>query len=213
MLTFHIISIFPDSFSYLNESMLHRAQETKKIKIKVYNPRDFSRDKHKKVDARPYGGGPGMVMSVDPILRAWKKASYQGPSLKKVKTIILSPRGKQFDNKIAQKFSKNYTDIILIAGHYEGIDARVKKITKAEEMSVGPYVLTGGELPAMIMIDSISRQIKGVLKEETSIEEKRIAGKDVYTRPETYVHKGKKYNVPKVLLSGHHKNIDEFRKK
>lgn len=194
--------------------MLHRAQETKKIKIKVCNPRDFSRDKHNKVDARPYGGGPGMVMAVDPILRAWQKACG-GPTSakKKIKTIILSPRGKQFDNKIAQKFSKNYTDIVLIAGHYEGIDARVKKITKAEEISVGPYVLTGGELPAMIMVDSISRQIKGVLKDETSLEEKRIAGKDVYTRPETYVYKGKKYSVPKVLLSGHHKNIDEFRKK
>lgn len=167
-----------------------------------------------------------MVMGVDPILRAWLRATSasrgkissgrggQGRTLtRKFKTVILSPRGKQFDNKIAAKFSKNYTDIILIAGHYEGIDARVKKITKAEEMSVGPYVLTGGELPAMIMIDSIARQIKGVLKEETSLEEKRIAGRDVYTRPETYTHKGKKYSVPKVLLSGHHKNIDEFRRK
>ncbi|MEK7120680.1 MAG: tRNA (guanosine(37)-N1)-methyltransferase TrmD [Patescibacteria group bacterium] len=209
MLTFHIISIFPNSFSYLDESMLQRAKETKKIKIKIYNPRDFSVNKHKKVDDRPYGGGPGMVLAVDPIIKAWNKA--KGKS-KNIKTIILSPRGKQFENKEAIKLSKNYKDIILIAGHYEGIDARVKKITKAEEVSVGPYVLTGGELPAMILVDAITRQIKGVLKDENSLEEKRIAGKDVYTRPETYGYNKKKYKVPKVLLSGHHKNIDNFRK-
>jgi tRNA (guanine37-N1)-methyltransferase len=213
MITFHIISIFPDSFSYLNESMLHRAQATGKIKIKVYNPRDFSKDKHKKVDARPYGGGPGMVMATDPIIRAWQKAAGRGPSSTSTKTLIMSPRGKQFDNTDAIKFSKKYKNIILIAGHYEGIDARVKKITKATEVSVGPYVLTGGELPAMILIDSIARQIPGVLKDETSLEEKRVAGRDVYTRPDTYLHKGKKYKVPKVLLSGHHKKIDEFRSK
>lgn len=210
MITFHILSIFPKSFSYLNESMLFRAQKTKKIKIKIYNPRDFSKDRHKKVDARPYGGGPGMVMAVDPIIRAWQKA---GGNKRGFKTIILSPRGKQFDNKKAIELSKKYKNIILIAGHYEGIDARVKKITKGEEISAGPYVLTGGELPAMILVDAISRQIDGVLKRGDSLEEKRTAGKDVYTRPETYTHKGKKYSVPKVLLSGHHKNIDEFRKK
>jgi tRNA (guanine37-N1)-methyltransferase len=190
--------------------MLFRAQETMKIKINIYNPRDYSSDKHKKVDYRPYGGGPGMVLSPDPILRAWKKA---GGEKKGAVTLIMSPRGKQFDNKEAQKFSKKYKNIILISGHYEGIDARVKKITKAIEVSVGPFVLTGGELPAMILLDSISRQIKGVLKREDSIEENRVAGKAVYTRPETYRWKGKSYKVPKVLLSGHHKNIEEFRKK
>jgi tRNA (guanine37-N1)-methyltransferase len=190
--------------------MLHRAKETGKIKIKIYNPRDFSKDKHKKVDHKPYGGGPGMVMSVGPIIRAWQKARGQKKS---VKTIILSPRGKQFDNKKAIKLSKKYKDIILIAGHYEGIDARVKKISRAEEITVGPYVLTGGELPAMILVDAIARQIPGVLKDETSLEEKRIAGREVFTRPEEYEYKGKKYKVPKVLLSGHHKNIEEFRKK
>lgn len=210
MLTFHIISLFPQSFSYLNESMLFRAQETGKIKIKIYNPRDFSQDKHKKADFRPYGGGPGMVMAVEPIFRAWLKAKG---SKKVVKTILLSPRGKQFDNKEALSLSKKYKDIILICGHYEGVDARIIKMTKAAQVSVGPYVLTGGELPAMILVDSIARQIHGVLKREDSIEENRATSGETYTRPEVYIYKGKKYSVPKILLSGHHKKIEEFRSK
>ena len=130
---------------------------------------------------------------------------------KKGKVIILSPRGKQFTNTDAKKFASFRGDIVLISGRYEGIDARVKKILKAEEISVGPYVLTGGELPAMVLIDAISRQIKGVLGNEGSVEETRIASGEVYTRPEVLVYKKKKYTVPKVLISGNHKKIDEWR--
>lgn len=211
-MTFHIITLFPNSFeSYINESIIARAIKDKKIKIKFYNPRDFTKDKHKRVDQKPYGGGPGMVLEAEAILKAVNKAV--GRKSKQVKIIFLAPNGKQFDNTYAKKLSKNYKDIIIISGRYEGIDARVRKILKAEVVTVGPYVLTGGELPAMIILDAVARQIKGVLGNETSIEEERIASVDVYTRPEVLTYKGKKYRVPKVLLSGDHKKIEEWRKK
>ncbi len=221
-LNFHIISIFPESFeSYLNSSMLWRAQKEKKIKVYFYNPRDYSLDKHKKVDGRPYGGGPGMVMQVEPIIRAISAVQ------KKIKikplSLITSPAGKIFDNKLAENYSKKYSDIIIICGHYEGIDARVKKILKAQkltvqEISIGPYVLTGGELPALVIIDVIARQIPGVLGNAVSLEEKRISSSETYTRPEIYKVKNstgqlKFYSVPKVLLSGHHAKIDKWKLK
>lgn len=213
-MTFHIITLFPNMFdSYFRDSMLKRAIENKKVKIKFYNPRDFSKNKHKKVDDTPYGGGPGMVMMVDPIMRAWKKA--RGRSEKRVfKTIIFSPGGKEFTTDYAKKSAQRYTDIILICGRYEGIDSRIKKILgrQAEEISIGNYVLTGGELPAMVVIDSISRQINGVLGNRSSLEEERVSSHEMYTRPEVFEYQGKKYKVPAVLLSGDHKKIDEWRK-
>jgi tRNA (guanine37-N1)-methyltransferase len=199
--------------SYLNESILKRAIENKKIEVKFYNPRDFTKgDSYadRRVDDKPYGGGPGMVIEALPVIKAIQKA--KGKS-KKVKIVWFTPSGKQFDTEQAKIFSKKYTDIIFICGRYEGIDARVKKAFKVEEISVGPFVLTGGELPAMILIDTISRQIKGVLGDHASLEENRIASPDVYTRPEVVEYKGKKYKVPKVLLSGNHKLIDEWRNK
>lgn len=205
----YIITLFPEALKpYLNESILGRAQKKKLINIEYYNPRDFSKDKHKRVDEKPYGGGPGMVMVADPILNAVNKARGRK---KNVKVIILSPRGRQFTNALAITLSKKYKDIILISGRYEGIDARVKKILRAEEVSIGPYVLTGGELPAAIVVDSIARQIRGVLGKDESIEEKRNASHEVYTRPEIVKHKGKNYKVPRVLLSGNHKDIEEWR--
>lgn len=212
MITFHIITIFPEMIrSYANESILGRAQKNKKIAVKIYNPRDFTRDKHKKVDDIPYGGGPGMVMKAEPVVKAIEKAISR-KDRKKVKIIFLSPNGKQFTNQVAAKIPGKYTDIVLIAGRYEGVDARVKKILRAEEWSVGPYILSGGELPALILLDAIARQTPGVLGKHESLEEKRIAGREVYTRPEIFEFKGKKYRVPKVLLSGHHERIKEFRK-
>jgi tRNA (guanine37-N1)-methyltransferase len=212
-MTFHIITLFPQSFdSYLSESILKRAQEDKKIKVKFYNPRDFTNDTSyadRRVDDKPYGGGPGMVIEALPVIKAIAKAKGVR---KNVKIIWFTPSGKQFDTAYAKTSVEKYTDIIFICGRYEGIDARVKKAFKVEEISVGPFVLTGGELPAMILIDSISRQIKGVLGDHASLEESRIASPDVYTRPEVVEYKGKKYKVPKVLLSGNHKLIDEWRK-
>jgi tRNA (guanine37-N1)-methyltransferase len=129
----------------------------------------------------------------------------------KTKIVIFSPGGDDFDTSIAKKSAKGYTDIIFICGRYEGIDARVKKILRASEWSIGNYVLTGGELPAMVCIDSISRQIKGVLNDENSLEESRVSTHEIYARPEVYEYNGKKYTVPKVLLSGNHKEIENWR--
>lgn len=198
--------------SYLNESILARALKAKKIGVKFFNPRDFTRDKHKKVDERPYAGGPGMVMTAEPILRAAQSIKLKAKS-QNLKAIIFSPGGKTFTNEVAKKLAKSKQDLILIAGRYEGIDGRVKKILKAEEYSVGPYILTGGELPAMIMIDAIARQIPGVLGKDESLEDKRVSSHEVYTRPEVLDWQGKKYKVPPVLLSGDHKKIDEWKKR
>ncbi|MBI3632907.1 MAG: tRNA (guanosine(37)-N1)-methyltransferase TrmD [Candidatus Vogelbacteria bacterium] len=208
-MTFHIITIFPEAFeSYLDSSILKRAIENKIIVVKFYNPRDFTTDKHRKVDDRPYGGGPGMVMYALPIIKVVEKIKKSKP---KARVILFSAQGKQFTNLGSRSLSKKHTDIILICGHYEGIDARVTKILKAEEVSIGPYVLTGGELPAMILVDSISRQINGVLGKNESLEEWRIASPEIYTRPEILEYKKKKYRVPKVLLSGDHKKIEEYK--
>lgn len=208
-MTFHIVTLFPDAFgSYLGESILKRAIEDKKIKVKFYNPRNFTNDKWHRVDQRPYGGGPGMVIEALPVIKAIKKAKG---NKKKVKIIWFTPNGQQFDTVYA-KSASTYSDIIFICGRYEGIDARVKKVFKVDEISVGPFVLTGGELPAMILIDSIARQVKGVLGDINSLEESRVASSDVYTRPEVVEYKGKKYRVPKILLSGNHKKIDEWKK-
>lgn len=214
-MNFHIISLFPQALdSYINESIVKRAIEDKKIRIKFYNPRDFTNGSSysdRRVDDKPYGGGPGMVIEALPVIKAISKVLSKIKNKKKVKIIWFSPSGKQFDTDNAKKIAKKYTDIIMICGRYEGIDARVKKVFKVEEISIGPFILTGGELPAMILIDTISRQIKGVLGDINSLEESRIASSDVYTRPETIEFNKKKYKVPKVLLSGNHKLIDKWR--
>ena len=216
---FHVVTIFPNMFeSYFAESIISRAITNKVIEIYTYALRDFTLDKHRRVDGRPYGGGPGMVMWVDPLIRCVASISKKIESKSKVKSqkskvlvVMFNPGGDMFTNTIAKNTSKKYTDVIFICGRYEGIDARVKKILKAKEWSIGPYVLTGGELPAMVCIDAITRQIKGVLNAEDSIEENRIASHEIYARPEVYEYKGKKYRVPKVLLEGNHKLINEWR--
>jgi len=214
-INFYILSLFPESFSYFNTSILKRAQKNNLIKIQIINPRDFSLNKHKKVDDKPYGGGLGMVMGVEPIYRAinFIKSKIKNPN-QKTKVIVFSPRGKKFDQKTAQRFSK-IDNLILICGHYEGIDERVKKYIADEEISIGDYILSGGEIPAMIVVDAVSRLIPGVLGKIESLEE--IKGSyPVYTRPEKFYpnKKNKKivWQVPKILLSGNHKKIKEWRK-
>ncbi len=217
---FHVITLFLNLIdSYLSESILARAIKEGKVKVTFYDPRSFvkptkaqkGKDKpYLRTDDKPYGGGPGMVMQAEPVLKAIEKA-LKKTTPKKTKIIFFSPSGRKFDTAYAKQAAKKYTDVILICGRYEGIDARVKKIFKTEDISVGDYVLTGGEIPAMIMIDCISRQIEGVLGNFSSREEERIASADVYTRPEVLIYKGKKYRVPKVLLSGDHKAIDLWR--
>lgn len=222
-MNFHVITLFPEVCkAYTDASVLGRAQKTdkghgakvrgKKISVEYYNPRDFSGNKHNKVDDKPYGGGPGMVMSAGPVLRSWEKAVGRKKDQKKVKTLIMSPRGKKFDQKMAKKLAKQYEHVVLISGRYEGIDHRVKKILKAEEVSVGDYVLTGGELPALTIIDSVARQVPGVLGKSESLEDDRSASGELYTRPEVLEWKKKKHSVPKVLVGGNHKEIEEWIK-
>jgi len=226
-ITFHIITLFPESFtSYLGESILARAQAEKLLSVKFYNPRDFvvptksQKGKEKpylRIDDKPYGGGPGMVMQALPVIKAVDnslKAVMKKKSFKKAMILFMSPSGAQFDNKLAMSFIKDISDIIIISGRYEGIDARIKKVFKnIKDITIGPYVLTGGELPAMVLIDSIARHIPGVLGNFDSREEARVASADVYTRPAVFEYKGKNYAVPKVLLSGDHKKIDQHRLK
>ena len=201
---FDIITIFPNVFdSYFRESIVKRAQNKKLVKINIHNLRDYTTDKHKTVDDKPYGGGPGMVMMVEPICKAVKK--IKGKS--KIKVILFSAKGKKFDQKMAQRFSK-LDKLIMICGRYEGVDERVAKHIADEEVSIGDYVLTGGEIPAMIVTDAVTRLIPGVLGKKESLEE--IKGSyPVYTRPEDF----NKLKVPKVLLSGDHKKIKEWRKR
>lgn len=178
-MTFHIVTLFPQSFdSYLGESILKRAIEDRKIQVKFYNPRDFLAP-NKRADDRPYGGGPGMVIEALPVIKAIEKAVGKIKNKKKVKIVWLTPSGKLFNTSVASDFAKKYTDIVFVSGRYEGIDARVKKVFKVENISVGPFVLTGGELPAMIMIDCISRQVEGVLGDIASLEESRVDRKSV----------------------------------
>ncbi|KKQ82659.1 MAG: tRNA (guanine-N(1)-)-methyltransferase [Parcubacteria group bacterium GW2011_GWB1_38_8] len=217
---FHIITLFPKAFSsYLGESIIKRSIEDNKIKVSFYNPRDFTKDKHKRIDRPPYAGGPGMVIQAEPVIKAveaaLKRTKNKKQKTKKINTkiIFLSPRGKQFTNDYAGKIVGKYKHVILICGRYEGIDARVKKIFKVEEITVGPFVLTGGELPAMFILDVVARQVPGVLGNIDSIEERRVASSEVYTRPEVFIYKSKKYRVPKILLSGHKAKIEEWKKK
>lgn len=209
-MNFHIVTLFPESMeSYINSSIIGRALVDKKIKVNFYNPRNFTNDTNRRIDQKPYGGGPGMVIEAKPVIKAIEKAKGKK---KHVKIILTSPRGTKFSNKTAKNLAVKYKHIIIVAGRYEGIDTRVKKILKAEEISIGDYVLTGGELPAMVMLDTISRQIPGILGNFNSLEENRISSKEIYTRPEVFKYKGKNYRVPKILLSGNHKKIDEWKK-
>ncbi len=207
---FHVITLFPKAFSsYLGESILKRSIEDKKIRVSFYNPRDFADNKWKRVDRPPYGGGPGLVIEALPVIAAIESALKKA---KKAKIIFLSPSGKQFSNEYAKKVSKKFKHVIIVCGRYEGIDARVKKVFKMEDISVGPFVLTGGELPAMTIIDVMSRQVPGVLGNLDSLEERRVSTSEVYTRPEVFKYKNKSYKVPKILLSGHRAKIEEWKK-
>lgn len=221
-MTFHVITIFPNSInSYVETSILRKAQEQKKVKLLFYTPRDFTKDKHRQVDDKPYGGGAGMVMKAEPILKTIDSILKKFKKNESYKIVILSAKGKQFDQKLALDYSKKYDHLILIAGRYEGIDERVRLALKAQEISIGPYVLTDGELPAAVLISTITRLIPGVIKFESLVEEsffnktkkgeEKILEYPHYTRPEVLVYKGKKYQTPKVLLSGDHKKINKWR--
>lgn len=210
---FDILSIFPDIFSsYLNESMIKRAKANKLMEIEIHDIRAFSEDKHKKTDDIPYGGGPGMLMTPQPLYDAIQHAKKLNPE---AKVIYLSPAGKILTHKRAKKLAENL-GLILVCGRYEGIDQRIRDLCIDEEYSIGKYVLTGGELPAMVLLDAVSRFIPGVVGKSASVEEESFSealdGKKEYphyTRPPEFMG----LKVPDVLISGHHKKITEWRKK
>ena len=199
--------------SYFKESLLQKAQQKGLLKIKIHNLRDFAADKHRKVDDTPYGGGPGMVLKVEPITRAvqFVKSKVPGRAGKseKVRVILFSLRGKKFDQKEAHRLAK-YDQLIFICGRYEGVDERIAKYVADEELSIGDFILSGGELPAAIVIEAVSRLIPGLLGKEASLEEKK-GSYPVYTKPEAVFLNGKKRRVPKALLSGNHKKIAAWR--
>ncbi len=216
-MNFHIITIFPKIFdSYFDESIIKRASEKKIININIYNLRDWTMDKHKRVDDTPYGGGAGMLMKIEPLYKAISSVKSK-TNKNKTKTILLSAKGKTWNQQTAQNFSENYTDIILICGRYEGIDDRISNFID-EEISIGNFVLTGGEIGALTLVDSISRLLPNVLgnKKSAISESHSIAGQleyPQYTKPEIFEADGKKYKVPKILLSGNHKLIKEWKNK
>lgn len=211
---FHIITLFPESVErYLKSSILGRALAKGSFAVSFYHLRDFNPDPKRRVDDRPFSGGPGMVLRAEPVLAAVdhirKRLSRQRK--KKPAIILLAARGKQFTNTYARNLARRGGDVILIAGRYEGVDARVKKILRAQEISLGPYVLTGGELPAAAIVDATARHIPGVLGKISSVEEHRIASPEVYTRPEMIRYRGKNYRVPGVLRSGNHAKIEAWK--
>ncbi|GIW65290.1 MAG: tRNA (guanine-N(1)-)-methyltransferase [Candidatus Parcubacteria bacterium] len=209
---FDILTIFPNIFkSYFEESLIKKAISKKIIQIKIWNLRDFVKDKRKTVDDRPFGGGPGMVLKLEPIYKAVNFIKNKNKN-KKQRVILFSPRGKELNLKILKRLLK-YDELILICGRYEGVDERVSKYVADEEISIGNYILSGGELPAMVLIEALSRLIPGFLGKYESLEYQR-GSYPVYSRPAIFLpKKNVKWKVPEVLLSGNHKKIKEWRQK
>jgi tRNA (guanine37-N1)-methyltransferase len=206
-----IITLFPGMFAGpFNDSIVKIAKEKKLVKIKIHNLRKWAKDKHKTVDDRPYGGGKGMVLMIAPIFEALKAIAPKAKA-QKTKTILLTPQGKTFTQEKAKEFAK-LDQLVLIAGHYEGFDERIRENIIDEEISIGDYVLTGGEIPAMTVNDAVVRLIPGVLdkeaKENESFSKKGLLDYPQYTRPSDY----KGWEVPEVLLSGNHAEIEKWRK-
>lgn len=214
MVNFHIVTLFPEVMEpYLKSSILGRALESKKIKVNFYNPRDFLNSSRQRVDGKPFGGGPGMIIRPEPVVKAIIKAKGRK---RNVKIIFLNRKGRKLTNDYARVLSSRYKHIVIVSGRYEGIDARVYDVFKeddTEHVSLGNFILTGGEIPALAIIDCVSRQVEGVLGDSNSLEESRSAGKLVYTRPFSFKHKSKQYSVPSVLLSGHHEKIENWKKR
>lgn len=203
---FDVLTLFPEMFEIMKQSIFGKAIEKGIITLQTVNIRDFSKNKHKKVDDTPYGGGAGMVMMPDVVYDA-----YQSVASKDAKVIYMSPQGKPLNQKKVEELAKQ-KHLIILCGHYEGIDQRVLDEIVDEEISIGDYVLTGGELPAMVLIDAVSRYVEGVLSSDSVKEESFSAGHleySQYTRPEVFLNR----KVPEVLQSGNHKNIDEWRRK
>lgn len=219
-MNFHVMTLFPEMIeSVINTSITGRAIEKGLISVNTINIRDFADNKHNRVDDYPYGGGAGMVIQAEPVYKAYgylvnhiKMSKPDIESFQKPRVIYLTPQGQIFNQNMAQELSVE-EDLILLCGHYEGIDERVLEMIVTDNISIGDYVLTGGELPALVLIDAISRLVPGVLNNETSAEfetfKDNLLEYPQYTRPEVFM--GRK--VPEVLLSGHHANIEAYRRK
>lgn len=208
---FHFLTIFPEMIeNYANESIIKRASESGAISVKTWNIRDYSKNKHKKVDDYPYGGGSGMVMTAQPIYDAYMDM-LKSEGMEKPHVIYMSPKGRVFSQEIAIELA-NHSDIVFLCGHYEGVDQRIIDLIVDDEISIGDYVLTGGELPALVVMDAVSRMIPGVLGgEDSHIDESFMEGMleyPHYTRPADFMG----HSVPQVLLSGDHKKIEQWRK-
>lgn len=237
MIKFDIVTIFPQAFdSYFSESIIKRAQKSRLIRINLVDLRKYSQGRHRQVDDRPYGGGPGMILMVEPIAKALRSIKHKNIKTKKQRIIMLTPAGKKFNQREAERLAK-YDQLVLLCGRYEGFDARVDKLVD-EKLSIGDYVLAGGELPAMVVVEAVSRQIPGVVGHEHALDEETFS-KDLdyieypqYTRPEVFQLRAKSYElraasskpkaqspkpvilrVPKVLLSGDHAEIKKWRAK
>jgi len=208
---YYVITLFPEMIEYIMaQSIIGRALSDELIKLKIINIRDYAKNRYRQVDDYPYGGGAGMLMQADPIYSAYKDI-YKGLG-KKPRLIYTTPQGRLFNQDLAKELAKE-EELIFLCGHYEGVDERVLELTDAESISIGDYVLTGGELPSVVMMDAISRMIKGVLSNEDSAEfesfEDGLLEYPQYTRPSLY----EGMEVPEILLSGHHKNIEEWKRK
>ncbi len=215
MKRFHLITLFPEACdAYLNASILGRARTEKKIAVAYQSPRDFVTNKWGKVDERPYGGGPGMVMTALPVVKAVKKALARRKG--KIALVWFSPSGTEFTNAEADKLAA-FDDVVLVCGRYEGIDDRAKKILKTfgtlKTYSVGKATYTGAEVPALAIVDAVTRRLPGVLGKDESVEERRVAAREVYTRPEAIEWEGKSYKVPAVLATGNHAKIEAWKQK
>lgn len=222
MITFHIITLFPDSIQcYTQYSIIKRAIDSKHIDVKFYNPMNYTTPRSEgalpqRVDDKPYGGGPGMVIRAEPVIQAVQQAVGRK---RNVQYIHFAPQGETYTNHSAQDIinkaninRKSCKDVVIFCGRYEGIDSRIEEIYPGKKYTIGGYVLTGGELPAMIILDSVSRRIPGVLGEQESIEEMRNAPEKYYTRPAIISHRKRKYEVPQVLREGNHAQIEQWRK-
>ncbi|MES2226023.1 MAG: tRNA (guanosine(37)-N1)-methyltransferase TrmD [Patescibacteria group bacterium] len=214
MLRFHLVTLFPEACdAYLSASILGRARKDKKILVDYQNPRDYVTNRWGKVDERPYGGGPGMVMTALPVVKAIKKSLTRRKG--KIALVWFVPGGKEFTNKEADALAK-FDDVVLVCGRYEGIDDRALKIMKTfgtvKKYAVGAATYTGGEVPAMAIVDAVTRRLPGVLGKDESIEERRTAAREVYTRPDTIEWEKKKYPIPKVLATGNHAEIEKWKK-
>lgn len=218
-MNFHVLTLFPEMINQaVNTSIIGRAIDKGLISVNTVNIRDFSEDKHNRVDDYPYGGGAGMVIKADPVYKSYrylinqiKQSKPEGNEESKARVVYVTPQGKVFNQSLAEEFA-SLEDLIILCGHYEGVDERALELIVTDNVSIGDYILTGGELPAMVMIDAISRLIPGVLNNDASPEDESLTDNLLeypqYTRPEVFMD----MKVPEVLLSGHHANIDAWRR-